>query len=133
MHLEWITPPLFLSALLAIACCGCLFLFCSLKGELRATQIRYLKERASAEKTITELKAGLEALEKEVAQRREQPPVGLLAPPQPVAGLNLTKRSQAIQLSRRGENPSQIATALGVPLNEVELLLKVHRLVISQL
>src|SRR5262249_46227551 len=46
-------------------------------------------------------------------------------------GMNLTKRSQALRMHRRGENVEQIATALAVPLQEIDLLLKVHRIVIS--
>lgn len=57
------------------------------------------------------------------------------APPpgRPRAGLNLTKRSQALRMHRRGDSAAQIAAALEIPLQEVELLLKVHRIVISAL
>jgi DNA-binding NarL/FixJ family response regulator len=50
----------------------------------------------------------------------------------PIAGMNMTKRGQVLRMYRRGEQPEQIAAALTLPLNEVELLLKVHRSVISQ-
>jgi hypothetical protein len=46
-------------------------------------------------------------------------------------GMNLTKRSQALRMHRRGENLEQIATALAVPRQEVDLLIKVHRIVMS--
>ena len=62
--------------------------------------------------------------------------------PQPVAsgpspsvlriGLNLNKRSQVIRLHRRGDSPTQIAAALEVPRQEVDLLLKVHRIVVDK-
>jgi len=45
-------------------------------------------------------------------------------------GLNLTKRSQAIRMHRRGDSPEHIAKSLEIPLQEVDLLLKVHRIVI---
>ena len=57
---------------------------------------------------------------------------GLLMPPPPTrSGFNLSKRSQAIRMSRRGETPGQIAAALKLPRGEVDLLLKVHRIVVS--
>ena len=40
--------------------------------------------------------------------------------------LNITKRSQALRMSRSGDSPERIAAALGIPRNEVQLLLKVH-------
>lgn len=49
----------------------------------------------------------------------------------PRAGFNLSKRSQALRMHRRGEAPEQIASALDLPRQEVELLLKVHRIVVQ--
>ena len=49
------------------------------------------------------------------------------------AGINLSRRSQALRLYRRGETPEQIAASLMVPTGEVRLLLKVHRLVMEQM
>jgi hypothetical protein len=49
----------------------------------------------------------------------------------PRPGLNLNKRSQALRLHRRGDPAEQIATALELPLQEVQLLLKVQRIVLS--
>jgi len=51
----------------------------------------------------------------------------------PLGGsINLSRRSQALRLHRRGETPEQIATALMVPVGEVRLLLKVHRLAVER-
>ena len=41
--------------------------------------------------------------------------------------VNLSKRSQVVRLSRRGEPIETIAATLGLPRREVELLLKVHQ------
>jgi hypothetical protein len=49
------------------------------------------------------------------------------------SGINLSRRSQALRLHRRGETPEQIAASLMVPTGEVRLLLKVHRLVMEQM
>ena len=48
-------------------------------------------------------------------------------------GLNLSKRSQALRMHRRGEAPAQIAAALNIPSQEVELLIKVQRIVLSNM
>ena len=69
-----------------------------------------------------------------LAAQVQEIPKSNAAPPEPgVArpGMNLTKRSQALRMHRRGENVEQIATALAVPRQEVDLLLKVHRIVMS--
>jgi hypothetical protein len=42
--------------------------------------------------------------------------------------LNLSKRTQAIRLSRRGESADKIAAALNLPSREVQLLLKAQQL-----
>jgi hypothetical protein len=45
--------------------------------------------------------------------------------------LNVSKRSRAIRMHRLGEPAEKIAVELGLSRQEVELLLKVHRLVIA--
>ena len=75
------------------------------------------------EHTIGEIRQEL----KEVAER-----VSLLTPSAPPAnGINLGKRTQVLQLARRGNRPDQIASCLQVPQNEVDLVLKVHRTIIK--
>jgi hypothetical protein len=48
-------------------------------------------------------------------------------------GFNLSTRSQALRMHRRGEGAPQIAAALQVSVQEVELLLKVHQIVLQNL
>lgn len=54
------------------------------------------------------------------------------APPPPARplgpSLNLTRRGAALRLARSGENTESIAATLQVPQNEVQLLMKVQRL-----
>ena len=53
----------------------------------------------------------------------------LLVSPAPLrSGMNLTKRSQALHMFRRGESPKAIATTLSLPQREVDLLVKVQRM-----
>lgn len=42
------------------------------------------------------------------------------------ASLNFSRRVQILRLYRRGESPSHIAAALGLPAAEVELIVKLH-------
>ena len=55
----------------------------------------------------------------------------MAVPAIPKAGLNLSKRSQALRMHRRGDPSDQIAAALDIPLQEVDLLMKVHKIVIG--
>jgi len=63
----------------------------------------------------------------------ERPPQIELLPMTPRPGMNLAKRTQVLRMHRLGEAPEKIATTLELPLQEVQLLLKVHRIVISSI
>ena len=82
--------------------------------------------------SIGVLQQKVEELQQQVDDLRRQP-----SPPPPAArpraGLNLDKRSQALRMHRRGEQPGDIAAALDIPLQEVNLLLKVHRIVLRSI
>jgi hypothetical protein len=51
----------------------------------------------------------------------------------PRQGLNLSRRSQVLRMHRKGDPPDRIAASLEVPMQEVELLIKVHRIVTQNL
>jgi hypothetical protein len=61
----------------------------------------------------------------------QRAPAAPLDPALPRPGLNLSKRSQALRQHRRGESAEKIAAELQLPRQEVDLLLKVHRIVLS--
>ena len=88
---------------------------------------------AAAEAAIGVLQQRLEALEQELRDLRQHAPAAAVVPSLPRAGLNLDKRSQALRMHRRGESPAEISTALELPRQEVELLFKVHRIVMSSI
>jgi hypothetical protein len=75
---------------------------------------------------------GLNALTVDLRELERQPQVTLL-PGTPRAGLNLAKRSQVLRMHRRGESAEQIAVGMSIPRSEVDLLLKVHQIVISNI
>jgi hypothetical protein len=84
------------------------------------------------EAVLESLRESQNSLAAELREIRQQAPVAM-GPIPPRSGSNLTKRSQAIRMDRRGDPPDRIAAALDIPLQEVDLLLKVHRIVIANI
>ena len=125
MHLEWIIlHPATPYAALAIGMSLCLYLFVSLKRDLHASEERCRKASAVLETDLQSKTALLEERWNELSQISNL----LVAPAPPRSGLNLTRRSHALQMSRRGESPAEIAATLSLPRNEIELLVKVQRI-----
>jgi hypothetical protein len=108
---------------------ACLHLFFLLKREY--TELRTtLGAELEAQREATEsLRAAVKRLEERLASELARPPAPAEPPREPSPGLslNLSKRSVALRMHRRGEPPEAIAATLQVPRNEVELLMKVHR------
>ena len=91
------------------------------------------RNRAGAE--TGELGAAVDAIQKiverlseEVRELRQQNTSVALESVALKPGLNLSKRSQALRMHRRGEPAEQIAATLAVSRQEVDLLLKIHRM-----
>ena len=130
------TPPVFLlgfSAVLAVTAIGL-----SLLSAWRSQAlIELADERARAR--VAELQPTVAALQKaldsQTAQFKdeEHQPLPSSTPAAPRSGLNLSKRSQVLRMHRNGEAPDRIAAALAIPQQEVDLLIKVHRIVIASL
>jgi hypothetical protein len=78
-----------------------------------------------------ELHDAVAGLAAQVHDLQRTPGVAPIDPALPRPCLNLSKRSQALRLHRRGESPEKIAAELQLPRQEVDLLLKVHRIVLS--
>ncbi len=60
-------------------------------------------------------------------------PLPEILPGLPKPGMNLTRRSHALRLHRKGDSAEQIAVALELPRQEVDLLVKVHQIVLNNL
>jgi hypothetical protein len=86
--------------------------------------------RQQCEATSQTMQESLDALAAKIQAAQQQPPLET-APVLPQRGLSPARRTQALRLHRRGESPEQIAAALEIPLAEVALLLKMHRIVMS--
>jgi hypothetical protein len=127
-------PPVLLlgfSAVLAAAAIGA-----SLFAVWRAQAMAEMVERRGRVR-MEELQATIGALQKacegqsaQLDDLREQA-VSATVPAAPRGGLNLGKRTQVLRMYRNGDAPDRIAAALDVPLQEVDLLVKVHRIVLS--
>ena len=134
--MTWIFHPLVLGVLVAAITGAALYLLATVKVRARCGAAE--RERP-LHAEISELKRRMD----ELAARPHAPAAcrqagegsdGESAPPGlPLrVGINLSRRSQALRMYRRGETPEQIAASLMVPTGEVRLLLKVHRLVMEQ-
>jgi hypothetical protein len=84
------------------------------------------------EATLQGMRRDLDALGAQLGAIEQHPPV-TAAPAFFRRGLNLSTRSQALRMSRKGETPDRIAMTLEVPLQEVDLLLKVQHIIASDL
>ena len=100
-----------------------------------------LRRMNSSRRSLEELRDGLDKLSKIMegirANSAERPakadthfdaPPARPAEPGAKTGIHLTERSRALLLHSQGLTAVQIAAVTGTPRNEVELLLKVHRL-----
>jgi hypothetical protein len=84
---------------------------------------------AEQDTALADFRRSLDALAAQFEEMRALPHI---APPTAARpGMNLSRRSHALRLYRRGEPAGRIAQELGIPLKEVELLIKVHEIVLS--
>jgi len=127
------TGPLGLAGYYLLLAAGlglCLYLFVKLKREIWRLEVRWRRQQSTLEDTIQQMRAYIEDLKTRLQEAEER--AGLLvAPTPPRSGLNLSKRTQALRMFHRGESPEQIAAALSIPENEVQLLLKVNRILVE--
>ena len=123
-------PLALLHGLAPVALAASLFALFRTKWMVCAAEERLDARRALCEAAMEEFRKDLAACLQELRELQRGPvPPSMAAPVKP--GLNLSKRSQALRMHRRGDAPEQIAAALELPLQEVDLLLKVHRIVIE--
>lgn len=132
---EVLVQPLAFYALLAAGIGLCVYLFVTLKVEIRGLLRRGLEERqmvGSLETALAEAGRGVQALQNDLRLVESQ--TGMLVAPGPArSGLNLSKRTHVLRMHRAGQGSAEIASALAIPRSEVDLLIKVHRIVIEQI
>ena len=131
MRMEWILHPAVQYGVTAAGLGLCLHLFFTLKCEIQGLEKRRRQGEAAWADAVASVRAAVDELRAEVADMKEH--TGMLVPPAPVkSGLNLSKRSQVLQMYRRGQSPQQIAASLSLPVTEIELLVKVHQIVLER-
>jgi hypothetical protein len=97
-------------------------------------RVRQLRGRAAKNETALQSEAGRLAAEiAELKNRLEEieVPGQSLSPASAVAngGVSNTLRSKVLKMHRLGQTPERIAGSLRLPQGEVDLLVKVHRIV----
>ena len=126
MHIDLVAITNY--ALMATGFAGLLFLHFSLLRRFQQLQQQYNDDGGAQRLEMTRLRT--EFLES-AALRECAPATRAAAAAQGWHGsgprMNMNRRSQAVRMSRGGDSPERIASALGVPKSEVDLLLKVHR------
>ena len=139
--MNWAASPVLHLLMLALGMNLCVFLFVSVKRDMFHMDRRNRRANAALTCAISDQKdvstSSLERQGQEISEIREDlknivERVSLLTPSAPTAnGINLVKRTQVLQLARRGNRADQIAACLQVPQNEVDLVLKVHRTMVK--
>ena len=131
--MSWLS--LVLAVLSSVALSALAFSFFALfqaRALMRTAAERGRERQAQEQAGLDGLRGTVDALSAQLHDLQQSNPAGATATA-PRAGLNLSKRSQALRMHRRGDPPGQIASDLDIPLQEVELLIKVHKIVISNI
>lgn len=112
---------------LAITVVLCLFLFLSMKREIRGIEARYLRNNESVRAEVRQLEEELGEMRKELELMDGRPDATAIG-----RTLGPGVRTQALRMIKHGEGPEHIAAALSLPRTEVELLIKLQRLMTEQ-
>jgi hypothetical protein len=128
MNWESLNQIAVLGSVLGVGMLGSLTLCIRTKMDLRAVKKTLESYRETTDAKVEELRSALEAAA-EVMKSAAAPAVAAVVPgPLAVQGLDLTNRTKALRMARRGEAVGSIAGSLGVAQEEIELLLKLERL-----
>lgn len=119
--MQFLMHPLAVYVFMVAGFAGLLLLHFAALARIEAVRRRLAEEKGISRMEFERLRAQL--LE-EAAAREES---GGTVASTSAAPLNLSKRSQALRMSRRGDPAERIAASLGIPRREVDLLLKVQR------
>jgi hypothetical protein len=122
--------PLAPYALVAAGCIFGLFFLLSFEKEIHRLKSRLARWQAGENTSSRDLHAQLQQLNHRLRDAEERAGIPIV-PQSPKASLNLNKRTQVLRMSRRGERAENIAASLSLPRREVELLLKIHGLLLN--
>lgn len=85
-----------------------------LEKEQRRINLAAIEDSNRSEKRVNEMALRLEVLERNASDASQRP----------AHSVNYTQRSQMLRMVRRGDSAEQVSSALGVPANQVRLLMK---------
>ena len=103
-------------------------------AQMRRSVLELQRQLVAAQLRCTSLELKMADLEKRLETTSALEPAEIRpATPAEMAycGINLTKRSQALRLHRQGNAPETIARNLGVAKGEVNLMLKLHKIIVD--
>ncbi|HVY91218.1 MAG TPA: hypothetical protein VHA14_00660 [Bryobacteraceae bacterium] len=130
--MQWVMNPVnqiaILCGILGIGMLGSMTLWISLKMDVRAIRKAFDAYRETTEAALQELRKAMETAAEAAKTAPETAPAPAISSPLSVQGLDLTTRTKALRMARRGEAVGSIAATLGVAQEEIELLLKLERL-----
>jgi|YelNatPaOPRAMG01_1025707.scaffolds.fasta_scaffold155708_2 DNA-binding NarL/FixJ family response regulator len=128
--MDWILYPVFQCGLEAAGIGLCVYLFLNLKREARDVYLSQEKRHQTLQAAVDNLRSEVVALQAAVQETEQR--AGMLVPPQPPqSGLNVNKRTQALRMYKSGEDAQAIARRLAIPEREVDLLIKVQRILLD--
>jgi hypothetical protein len=116
IDLNWITSPVAIYATIGTSLAGCLAVILAFNAELSKVIRDAERSGEATARQVKEMEEDLEQVRLALGKAASRP--------SPAAGMNLTRRAQALRMHRRGESVETITATLGTPRNEVELLLK---------
>jgi len=123
MSLDWLLNPATQYSLIGLVLLGSLVLWISFRKELQSVRANAAQSHDFVDATVKTLSEHVDEIRETI---QNQPWV---TPPSPVPpGVNSARRAQALLLHLRGEPAENVAAAVNVPKNEIELLLKLNRL-----
>jgi len=122
-----LTSPGLPYVVLAAGLIACIALFLSLKLELRRRSGES-GGRHQVEETVDGLSVAFEQIRKRLEEAMQ--PQAATSAWSGNPSVNLNRRGQVLRLSRRGDTARQIASTLGLRKGEVDLIIKVHQMVL---
>jgi hypothetical protein len=131
-NLQWMMNPVnqiaILCGVLGVGMLGSLTLWISTKMDVRSVKKALESYREATDTKIGEMRAELETAKEAMTAAPAPVPAAVVPGPLSVQGLDLTNRTKALRMARRGEPVASISASLGVAQEEIELLLKLERL-----
>lgn len=129
MPAGWPFHPLIACAAAVPVLTCALYLVCTLRVRRRPARPPAQAPARAPESDIARLEKRLEDL----TARQRAAEVAAAPPPAAVApAFNMSRRTYALRLYRRGQTAEQIASSLGLAAGEVRLLVKVHRILVER-